>query len=114
MGFGLTPPSHFVIQYLDRCSGGFATIYKAMLKGRQNMRSDCVMKRLNLARKRSPRRFGVTCAMLLAASGATVADAGEIGHYVPGVMNIRDMAVPGPGFYGALYNYRYTTDQLND
>ena len=39
---------------------------------------------------------------------------GEIGHYAPGLLNIRDFAMPEPGFYGALYNYFYTTDRLND
>ena len=36
------------------------------------------------------------------------------GHYIPGVFNIRDFAVPDPGFYGALYNYFYTTNRIND
>lgn len=45
---------------------------------------------------------------------AISADAGEIGHYAGGLMNLRDYFVPDPGFYGALYNYGYTTDQLND
>ncbi|WP_367870944.1 transporter [Luteolibacter sp. Populi] len=40
--------------------------------------------------------------------------AGEIGHFAPGVLNIRDFAMPEPGFYGVLYNYGYSTDQLND
>jgi hypothetical protein len=39
---------------------------------------------------------------------------GDIGHYTPGLMNIRDFAVPEPGFYGVLYNYFYTSDRLND
>jgi hypothetical protein len=38
----------------------------------------------------------------------------EIGHYVPGLLNIRDFAMPAPGVYGVLYNYFYTTDRLND
>ncbi len=42
------------------------------------------------------------------------ASAGEVGHYSPGVPNIRDFIVPQPGFYGVLYNYSYHTDQLND
>lgn len=45
---------------------------------------------------------------------ATVALAGEIGHYAPGVANIRDFTVPDPGFYGVVYNYWYSTDRLND
>ena len=42
------------------------------------------------------------------------ARAGEIGHFSAGVPNIRDFAMPEPGFYGVLYNYGYTTDRLND
>src|SRR5437868_6156482 len=42
------------------------------------------------------------------------ANAAEIGHFGPGVPNIRDFAMPEPGFYGVLYNYGYTTDRLND
>ena len=38
----------------------------------------------------------------------------EIGHYTPGLLNIRDFAMPEPGLYGVLYNYFYTTDRLND
>jgi hypothetical protein len=43
-----------------------------------------------------------------------ITHSGEIGHYAPGLPNIRDFAVPEPGFYGVLYNYSYTTDRLND
>ena len=39
---------------------------------------------------------------------------GEIGHYAPGLINIRDLIVPAPGLYGVLYNYYYTSDRLND
>jgi hypothetical protein len=38
----------------------------------------------------------------------------EIGHYIPGLPNIRDLIVPAPGFYGVLYNYFYSSDRLND
>jgi hypothetical protein len=38
----------------------------------------------------------------------------EIGHYAPGLPNIRDLAMPAPGFYGVLYNYFYLSDRLND
>ena len=41
-------------------------------------------------------------------------DAGEIGHFNGGVMNIRDYVMPDPGLYTAIYNYYYTTDQLNN
>jgi hypothetical protein len=40
--------------------------------------------------------------------------AGETGHFVPGVANIRDLAVPPAGFYGVIYNYGYSTSRLND
>src|SRR6266516_1727580 len=42
------------------------------------------------------------------------ARAGEIGHFNGGVLNIRDYIMPDPGFYAAVYNYFYTTDQLNN
>lgn len=43
------------------------------------------------------------------------AGAGDIGHYNPGILNIRDVLVPAdPGVYAALYQYYYTTSRLND
>ncbi len=42
------------------------------------------------------------------------AQAGEIGHFNGGVMNIRDYVMPEPGLYTAIYNYFYTTGQLNN
>ncbi len=53
----------------------------------------------------------VTTATLTAALTSL---AGEIGHFNGGVMNMRDYLMPDPGFYGALYNYFYTTERLND
>src|SRR6187455_2008174 len=38
----------------------------------------------------------------------------EVGHFAPGVLNIRDFAMPDSGFYAAVYNYFYSTDRLND
>ncbi len=52
--------------------------------------------------------------MLLGTITARVASAAEIGHYAPGVINIRDMAIADPGFYFALYNYGYRTSRIND
>lgn len=46
--------------------------------------------------------------------GASRVGAGEIGHFVGGLANIRDLAVPAPGFYGVVYNYGYVTSQVND
>ena len=50
--------------------------------------------------------------MLLGSAGGV--RAGELGHYGPGLMNIRDFVVPEPGFYGLLYNYVYNTDTLKN
>lgn len=48
-------------------------------------------------------------------SGAFTARAVEIGHFNGGVLGIRDYFVPAePGFYGAVYNYYYFTDRLNN
>jgi hypothetical protein len=49
----------------------------------------------------------------LALSTSTTYSA-EIGHDVPGLLNIRDFAMPDPGFYGLLYNYFYLSNRLND
>ncbi len=54
---------------------------------------------------------GSTFAALLLAPAAGLA--AEIGHYAPGMMNIRDFIVPEPGFYTAFYNYYYSSDRLN-
>ena len=54
----------------------------------------------------------IVAALLLAAGGP--ARAGDAGHYVGGMMDIRDYFVPDPGFYAALYNYFYTSDRYND
>jgi hypothetical protein len=45
--------------------------------------------------------------VLLAALGAQAA---EIGHYAPSVLNIRDYFVPHQGFYAAMYNVFYSSD----
>jgi hypothetical protein len=52
--------------------------------------------------------------ILMAVIMTWTAYAGEIGHFVPGVPNLRDFAVPPPGFYGVIYNYNYSTTRLND
>lgn len=55
------------------------------------------------------------CAVVVATlSVGSVAHASEIGHFSPGVPNIRDFVMPEPGFYGVAYNYGYTSDRLND
>jgi hypothetical protein len=53
--------------------------------------------------------------ILLLVSCATTAPAAEIGHYVGGLVNIRDYQLPAaPGFYAALYNYYYQSGRVND
>jgi len=59
------------------------------------------------------RLCGWMTAILLLGTICSV-QAGEIGHFAPGVLNIRDFVVPEPGIYGAVYNYFYMTDRLND
>ena len=54
-----------------------------------------------------------TVAVALLGAGS-LARAGDVGHFVGGMMDIRDYFVPEPGFYGALYNYFYTSDRYND
>jgi hypothetical protein len=38
----------------------------------------------------------------------------EISHFAPGVYGIRDFIMPEPGYYGALYSYKYSTERLNN
>ncbi|MEW6444382.1 MAG: transporter [bacterium] len=68
-------------------------------------------------RRNAPPACLMAAGLALAALAATASpvQAGEIGHYVPGLPNLRDFFVPPePGFYGILYNYFYTTGRLND
>ena len=53
-------------------------------------------------------------AVVISLCGAGSVCAGELGHYAPALLNIRDFFVPEPGFYGALYNYLYSTDTLKN
>src|SRR5262245_25350735 len=51
-------------------------------------------------------------ALLAALNGAR---AGDVGHFNGGVYSIRDYFMPSEaGIYGALYNYFYRTERLND
>jgi hypothetical protein len=55
------------------------------------------------------------CATFAISLLAAVPSAAEIGHFVPGLLNIRDYFLPPePGVYGAPYNYYYSTDRRND
>jgi hypothetical protein len=50
-----------------------------------------------------------------AVSVVSMTQAGEIGHFNGGIMDIRDYFVPAQsGVYGVVYNYYYFTDRLND
>jgi hypothetical protein len=60
------------------------------------------------------RRLHILALTVTWCAAALGAHAAEIGHFNGGVMNIRDYFVPEPGIYGAVYNYFYTTDRLND
>jgi len=57
--------------------------------------------------------YGITFLIVLLSPSITKAQQ-EIGHFAPGVLAIRDLAMPDSGFYGVLYNYWYTTDRVND
>ena len=59
-------------------------------------------------------RIGTLLVVAATVTASPAADAGDIGHFNGGVMNLRDYLVPDPGFYGAVYNYFYRTDRLND
>jgi len=50
----------------------------------------------------------------IAIAAITTTAYAQTDHYVPGSFNIRDFALPDPGFYGGLYNYGYLTDGLKD
>lgn len=60
------------------------------------------------------RRISAILVITAAGTLLSTAQAGEIGHFGGGVLNIRDYVMPDPGFYTAIYNYYYTTDQLNN
>ncbi len=55
----------------------------------------------------------MTLVSVLTIGAITISAAYAQDHYVPGVANMRDWIVPGPGLYGALYNYGFLTDRLN-
>ena len=45
----------------------------------------------------------------------SISQAREMGHYAPGVVSIRDLAVPPvPGFFYAQYNAYYSADRYVD
>ena len=57
-------------------------------------------------------QLSIAAGLLVLSGGLSYA--GNSGHYVGGLMNIRDYFVPEPGFYGAIYNYGYSSDRYND
>jgi hypothetical protein len=51
----------------------------------------------------------------IAIAGLTAATAcAQTEHYYPASFNIRDFALPEHGFYGAIYNFGYSTSNLKD
>jgi hypothetical protein len=60
------------------------------------------------------KRVLLSTLMILCALAVIAAESHADGHFMPGVMSIRDYVVPDPGFYGVLYNYYYTTNRMND
>ncbi|HEY6506352.1 MAG TPA: transporter [Chitinophagaceae bacterium] len=59
--------------------------------------------------------FSIISVLTIFIAGPLVTNAQqEVGHFAPGVLNIRDFAMPEPGFYGVVYNYFYSTNRLND
>ena len=53
----------------------------------------------------------VLCLLLVSLGPAR---AGELGHFGPGVLNIRDFLVPDPGFYYLQYFVWYNADTIRD
>ncbi len=49
-----------------------------------------------------------------ATASAQVASPLQAGHFVPGIMNVRDMAAPPDGFYVVWYNWGLTSDTFVD
>ena len=61
------------------------------------------------------RIFSIISVLTILIAGPFVTNAQqEVGHFAPGVLNIRDFAMPDSGFYGVVYNYFYSTNRLND
>ncbi len=53
--------------------------------------------------------------VLLLVGSVSGASALETGHYVPGIINIRDFLMPSQaGVYGSAYNFYYQSGRLND
>jgi len=55
--------------------------------------------------------FGILCFLL---SSPGPAQTGELGHYAPGLPNIRDLLVPDPGFYFLQYLASYNADTFRN
>jgi len=59
--------------------------------------------------------FPIISVLAILIAGPVITNAQqEVGHFAPGVLNIRDFAMPDSGFYAVVYNYFYSTDRLND
>ncbi len=58
--------------------------------------------------------IGISVLVCTAFLGSQNASAGEQGHYYPGIINIRDVAMPPKGFYYATYNPYLSSDVYMD
>ena len=63
---------------------------------------------------KTKRNHVITASGLAVFASLSLAHGGEIGHYAPAVPNIRDLIVPEPGFYTAVYMVHYNTDTYRD
>lgn len=65
----------------------------------------------------SRRRRSIAAGLGLIVLGALVprsAGAGELDHYVPALLNVRDFLLPPKGVYGALYGLYYHSDDFRN
>jgi len=60
------------------------------------------------------RTLALSWVIVIAGYGTTAGYGSEIGHFAPGVANIRDFVIPAPGLYAAIYNYGYMSNRIND
>jgi len=113
----LTHQNH-VLNRRSVCSGPFRRLsFRAeavLAKAREAYKARDYRWVAELVNTRGVRRSFILAIIVAVIITTGTARAGELGHYNPGVYNIRDFVIPEPGFYGLLYNYFYTSDKLND
>jgi len=73
------------------------------------------MAKKKIAKERTTKIGAATLFTVAMIFNVTIAQAREMGHYAPGVVSIRDLAVPRvPGFFYAQYNAYYSADSYGD